>query len=198
MRLVELRNQMDVGYWLEVSTGATPVQGFMGAQKTVRQAELTDKQLDALRTTLLSHFEFTAVTQALSIPRAFISVAHPSAQYSAHVDWEQQSGVDVDLSFTVPLQLPVRGGELVFFTGEHLPQTIGAATVYPTHYVHEVLPVLAGTRIAIVGWVESKYKTSEARACAEALDRVTRATKRGSPEWLHACQAKALLARAVR
>ena len=60
------------------------------------------------------------------------------------------------LSFSVQLSDPTtyRGGDLVF-SGNHPPdaRAQGTMTVFPSIVLHEVTPVYAGVRTAIVGWI---------------------------------------------
>ena len=81
-----------------------------------------------------------------------------SAFYGKHIDCLYNSGVFRKLSFTILLNDPAtyQGGELNFHY-EHYPipapQKVGAMVAFPSHTLHEVLPVTEGTRYSLVGWV---------------------------------------------
>lgn len=94
-------------------------------------------------------------------------------QYGLHIDnalmRDQQGGtMRSDLAFTIFLSPAdsYDGGELVV-SGRHmedawkLPQ--GALLLYPANSLHRVNPITSGERLACVGWIQSRVRSSEKR-----------------------------------
>ena len=69
-------------------------------------------------------------------------------------------GMRTDLSMTIALNGPdaYKGGELVLetpFGDQKYKLAAGDAVLYPTHYMHQVMPVTGGRRLAVITWIES-------------------------------------------
>jgi PKHD-type hydroxylase len=100
--------------------------------------------------------------------------------YGRHSD-EAILGIDTphdsmrnDLALTLFLSEPESydGGELSVETpvGPHrFKLSPGSAVVYPSHYLHEVLPVTRGVRFAAITWVQSYVREAERRAVLHEL-----------------------------
>ncbi|MCH9688882.1 MAG: Fe2+-dependent dioxygenase [Deltaproteobacteria bacterium] len=80
--------------------------------------------------------------------------------YGPHEDSPIQSGIRADLSYSLFLGDPstYEGGELVLGEGKaavsiKLPSR--SLVCYPTGLMHQVLPVTAGQRLVLVGWMQS-------------------------------------------
>lgn len=86
----------------------------------------------------------------------------PGQSYGAHTDEPLSASGRADLSFTVLLQEPVAGGLLVV-DGERVHMGVGQIVVYPSTTVHEVTEVREGTRIALVGWIQSYVRSASQR-----------------------------------
>ncbi len=102
------------------------------------------------------------------IGRVLVSRYEPGMTYGAHYDDAFIGGIRTDLSFTVFLSDPdsYSGGELELYTpmgSQALKLPAGCAIVYPSNQLHAVLPVTSGTRLAVVGWVQSRVRSLEAR-----------------------------------
>ena len=68
-----------------------------------------------------------------------------------------------DMSMTIFLNDPKEydGGELVMNTDirpERYKLPPGHAVIYPTYFLHRVAPVTRGTRLAVVGWIQSMVR----------------------------------------
>ena len=110
----------------------------------------------------------------------------PGSGYGAHVD-AVMSGMPPlrqDVSMTVFLTPPeaYAGGGLCLhgLAGERqvvrLPA--GAAFVYPTGVIHEVIPVTEGERRAVVLWLQSYYRDPEIRQVVADLRRCVETARR--------------------
>ncbi|MEX1365453.1 MAG: Fe2+-dependent dioxygenase [Nannocystaceae bacterium] len=106
-------------------------------------------------------------------------------QYGLHEDSPIQSGIRADLSYTLFLSDPstYEGGELVLGEGQAaVPIKLPARSLvcYPSGTLHQVLPVTAGERLAMVGWVQSLVRDAAARRLLSELREATDAlTERG-------------------
>ena len=99
--------------------------------------------------------------------------------YGSHVDDSLMQGQRTDLSFTLGLT-PLsnyQGGELVLedTSGERVWKLgAGELLLYPSSYLHRVEPVVAGTRLAAVGWVRSFIRHPYQREMLFDLDTAMR------------------------
>lgn len=86
--------------------------------------------------------------------------------YGPHADAPLMGNPPIrsDLSLTLFLSDPsdYEGGELVI-EGVKYKGPKGSILVYPSYYVHEVLPVTKGTRIAAVAWIQSFIRDESMR-----------------------------------
>jgi PKHD-type hydroxylase len=113
-----------------------------------------------------------SVLNAAAIPKTFAKIMFNRYQdgeyYGFHVDNPMIAKVRTDLSFTLFLSEPgsYQGGELII-RGQSCDQAIklpkGSLALYPSSSLHAVNPVTEGTRLAAVGWVQSRVKQSEHR-----------------------------------
>ncbi|KFZ29976.1 nuclease PIN [Pseudidiomarina atlantica] len=88
--------------------------------------------------------------------------------YGTHMDDALMGQVRTDLSFTLSLTdtQAYDGGELVIedATGERSWRlAAGDMLLYPTQYLHRVEAVTKGSRIALVGWIESLLREPQQR-----------------------------------
>lgn len=89
-----------------------------------------------------------------------------SQKYARHMDACRQHGVQTDWSYTLMLQPPKEGGELEIITEGRKTKVeleAGDIVIYPSGKIHQVLPVIEGTRIAAIGWIESLITSEEKR-----------------------------------
>jgi PKHD-type hydroxylase len=129
------------------------------------------------------------VAASLSQNQVFASAARPKAMtplivsryrqgqtYGMHVDDALMAGVRTDLSFTLFLCDPesYEGGALVIAdTAEERAFKLqaGSLLLYPSTSLHRVESVTDGTRICIVGWVQSWIRDAAQREILFDLDR---------------------------
>lgn len=101
--------------------------------------------------------------------------------YGRHVDNalrfapDNAQRVRTDISCTVFLSDPQTydGGELVVHDthgDQHIKLPAGHAVIYPGTYVHQVLPVTRGERLACFFWVESMVRSQEQRRLLYDMD----------------------------
>lgn len=88
--------------------------------------------------------------------------------YGWHVDMSHMGKSRTDMSFTLFISDPedYEGGELEMTSlGMNLKikPKAGEIVVYPTGILHQVVEVTRGTRLAVVGWIESFIPNDEAR-----------------------------------
>ncbi|MEM7080000.1 MAG: Fe2+-dependent dioxygenase [Pseudomonadota bacterium] len=136
--------------------------------------------LKQVREDLSQHSVFRSFAVPAKLGRVMVSRYEPSMQYGSHFDDAFIDGVRTDLSFTVFLSDPdsYQGGELELTTpsgSQAIKLPAGCAIVYPSDHLHAVLPVTSGVRLAVVGWVRSRVKSSEQRQLLHDLDNATAA-----------------------
>lgn len=141
------------------------------------------------------------VEAALAASAAFQSLARPKAYaglrvsrylggqaYGSHVDDALMGGGRADLSFTLFLSDPgtYDGGELVVedaIEDRAVKLSAGELVLYPSDTLHRVGPVTRGTRLAVVGWVQSWLSDPRQRAiCADLDAAVAEALVEGGPQ----------------
>lgn len=93
-----------------------------------------------------------------------------------HVNEEITVGLRTDISFTLFLSDPAsyRGGALILedsLEARAVKLAAGSVFLYPSTTLHRVEPVIAGERLIIVRWVQSRMGDAEKRAILFDLDR---------------------------
>lgn len=134
-------------------------------------------------------FRFFAYPRRMTAPR--ISRYDVGMEYGSHLDnpimvRANDNPLRTDLSMTVFLSDPdsYRGGELSLetpFGPQSLKLPAGDAVVYSTTFRHRVVEVTAGTRLVVVGWIESMVSDERERQILFDLWRV-RQTLKESPD----------------
>ncbi|MEL6827967.1 MAG: Fe2+-dependent dioxygenase [Pseudomonadota bacterium] len=140
------------------------------------QADLTSRTGAQLRDLLAQAISSNPVLQAAAQPRRFskllISKTGEGGGYGMHVDNALmplgEEKMRTDLSFTLFLSDPgaYQGGELQI---EHSGQSMclkpvaGDLVLYPSTSLHRVNDVTSGTRLACVGWIESRVQRPDDR-----------------------------------
>lgn len=159
--------------------GAATAGRFAREVKANDQA-LPSPELDAIRAKVAAALQRHPVFASAARPRAMtpliLSRYRQGQTYGLHVDDALMQGLRTDLSFTLFLSEPdsYGGGELVVEdTAEarafKLPA--GGLILYPSTTLHRVAPVTRGTRLCLVGWVESWIRSAEQREILFDLDR---------------------------
>ena len=95
--------------------------------------------------------------------------------YGWHVDNPFSKNGRRDISFTLFLSNPAdyEGGELAFQLlqgSKEIRLPAGHIVLYPSTCLHCVQPVVSGTRMVCVGWIESYIQSSEDRSMLFNLD----------------------------
>ena len=124
--------------------------------------------LSQVRDDLAKHTVFKQFAVLAKWGRVMVSRYEPGMHYGTHFDDAFIDGVRTDLSFTLFLSQPDSyvGGELQLVTTsgtQAIKLPAGCAIVYPSDHLHAVLPVTEGVRLSVVGWVQSRIKSSEQR-----------------------------------
>jgi len=135
----------------------------------------SDAILEKVRTALMAHEVFRSVARPRKFVRLILSRYGPGMDYGAHVDDAVMAGARTDLSFTLPLSDPgdYDGGALVMedaVESRAFRPAAGDAVLYPTSATHRVAPVTRGTRLAVVGWVQSWVRDPARREALHDLD----------------------------
>lgn len=147
------------------------------------------------------------VFRAAALPKQFSRVMFsrylPGMHYGSHVDDPFIDNVRTDLSFTLFLSEPdsYEGGELVLSKpdgDEYIKPAKGSLYVYPSTTLHHVAEVTSGSRLAAVGWVQSRVRLEEHRALLFDLHQALIAlpdTPENQASRLHLLKAKSNLMR---
>ncbi len=101
-------------------------------------------------------------------------------EYGSHTDAPIMNGHRCDLSFTLFLEdhSNYDGGELAL-EQEHgllkVKPAIGSLFLYSTGLTHHVTPVTRGSRLACIGWIESRVRDEQKRSILRELNIAHRA-----------------------
>jgi PKHD-type hydroxylase len=109
---------------------------------------------------LVEHPVFALATRPKTILGPLFSRYGPGHAYGPHVDDALMGGVRTDVAFTLFLSPPeaCEGGDLIVDTAageEAFKLGAGSVVTYPATTLHRVAEVMAGERLAAVGWVRS-------------------------------------------
>jgi PKHD-type hydroxylase len=128
----------------------------------------TQAVLKMIENALLDHAVFQAAALPSKFAKMMINRYDPGMDYGPHVDEAYIAGTRTDLSFTLFLSDPesYEGGELIIQKDDgdeviKLPK--GALYLYPSNSIHRVTAVTSGSRLAAVGWVQSRVRLDEHR-----------------------------------
>lgn len=149
------------------------------------KAGTTQKVLKAkIRTALLKNALFQTAIRPKSIHSLLFSQYNQGMSYDTHVDnalMESAAGLNrSDISFTLFLNSPqhYEGGELVIEgvqSEQNYKLEAGSAIVYPSTTLHRVNPITKGTRLVVVGWVQSTIRDASDREILFDLETARRA-----------------------
>lgn len=163
----------------ELSEGKKTARGLAKSAKNNKQITEDDNPelIRLIREAILKNDIFCGLSYPNSVHTIMVNQYDQGDFYGLHSDAATQSGQRGDLSFTIFLSSPDEyvGGELVLRSavGEisiKLKQNQGV--LYPTSLLHEVTPVVEGSRKAIVGWVRSRVPDVTKRNLLIELDKV--------------------------
>ena len=140
--------------------------------------------LKQIREDLTRHSVFNSFALPARLGRLTISRYETGMQYGTHFDDAFIDGVRTDLSVTLFLSDPdtYSGGELELTTpsgSQAIKLPSGCAIVYPSDHLHAVLPVTDGVRLAAVGWVQSRIRSSSDRQLLFELHEATQQLEAG-------------------
>lgn len=159
--------------------------GRATAGRIAREIKANDQavasaDLDAIRAratdALMAHPVFTAAARPKAMTPLILSRYRDGQAYGIHVDDALMGGLRTDLSFTLFLSEPASydGGALV--VADALEERAfrpgaGSLILYPSTTLHRVEPVTRGTRLCLVGWVQSWIRDAGQREILFDLDR---------------------------
>lgn len=135
-----------------------------------------DAILDKVGAALRAHPVFASAARPRAMTPLILSRYRQGQTYGTHVDDALMGGLRTDISFTLFLSDPATytGGELVItdtLEERAIKLPAGSVVVYPSTTLHRVDPVTEGTRLAIVGWVQSQIRDAGRREVLFDLDR---------------------------
>lgn len=149
------------------------------ARDTPAYGEITEIMLAALR----RNEAFRCAVQPKQMHSMIVSRCSPGMHYGAHIDSAVMANGDqlwrADLSLTIFLsdRSEYEGGELGVESGSGELQfklKARAMLCYPTTWLHRVLPVTKGQRLAVVAWIHSLVRDPTAREILYDLDTTSR------------------------
>lgn len=136
--------------------------------------------LTTVQTALAASTLFAAVARPKALSRLILSRYRSGQTYGVHVDDAVMQGLRTDLSFTLFLSEPetYEGGALVIedmFEARAIKLNPGEVILYPSTTLHRVEPVTQGSRLAVVGWVQSLIRDPGQREILFDLDQAVEA-----------------------
>lgn len=147
------------------------------AVKNNVQAQDFDKinAIKLIRKNLQSNERFRQCTVPVRMSSLLLSKYQAGMEYGYHSDSPimELGRIRADVSFTLFLSDPAQydGGELEIKIGDQAAGDVqqsyklpaGSMLLYPAVFVHRVIPVTAGERIAVVGWIQSMVRDHHKR-----------------------------------
>lgn len=178
---------------LEFAEGSATARGPAKEVKSNLQARRSDPGYAAIADEVRNALADDARVRDLAFPkrisRPLVNRYEAGGAYGLHVDSALMGGVTdpirTDLSFTLFLTPPdeYEGGDLQV-QGESGMRTFreepGTVVIYPTHALHQVTAVTAGSRVSVVGWIESWVADPVYRALMTKLRQVQGAVDEGT------------------
>jgi PKHD-type hydroxylase len=153
--------------------GADTAQGAARAVKNNLQGRTDAPEVAGVLAKASAAVLENRVVTAAALPdrlaRIMVSRYKAGMGYGPHVDAPYVDGVRTDVSFTLFLSEPADydGGALVIDAAgsvDRIRLGAGSLVLYPATSVHRVEPVVAGERLAVVGWIKSRVRSAEKRA----------------------------------
>lgn len=140
--------------------------------KRNRQLSPQSRNHEAIQTLVSAALSGNAVFTAAAAPKqlrpVLVSRYETGMEYGDHVDNAMMGGLRSDLSFTLFLNEPddYDGGELVIEEpsgSRAIKLPAGSVVLYPSGYLHRVDAVTRGTRLVVVGWLQSLVRRTDQR-----------------------------------
>lgn len=177
--------------------------GWAAARRKSNEQLTSDSfNFDWLRRKIMRNRVFRGAAIPGKVHSMRVSRYKSGMAYGAHMDNAIMPGGKCDLSFTIFLSSPdeYSGGNLIATLGDKgVPFKLrsGMMLLYPANTLHEVSKVSNGTRLVIIGWVESLVTSPEKRQILWDLTRVTHLMKTSvdTKEFDLICRCKANLSR---
>jgi PKHD-type hydroxylase len=156
------------------ATAGLHAQGVKANDQALAGAEL-DAVSAKVEAALRAHPLFQSAARPKALTRLIVSRYNIGQTYGLHVDNALMQGLRTDLSFTLFLSDPdsYDGGALVIedhFEARAIKLSAGEVILYPATTLHRVEPVTRGTRLAVVGWVQSLIRDPAQREILFDLD----------------------------
>lgn len=134
-----------------------------------------DAILTQVEAALAANPLFRSAARPRALTRLILSRYRVGQTYGLHVDDALMQGLRTDLSFTLFLSDPASydGGALVIedtFEARAIKLAAGDLILYPATTLHRVEPVTRGSRLAVVGWVQSLIRDGAQREVLFDLD----------------------------
>lgn len=136
--------------------------------KNNQQIRAPHPLIELLQKRLEQHELIKVVARPQNFVNVMLNRYDEGQAYGTHMDDALMGGTRTDLSFTLGLT-PLdqyEGGELVIedSSGERAWRLgEGDVVLYPTQFLHRVNAVTSGSRIALVGWIESLLREPQQR-----------------------------------
>jgi PKHD-type hydroxylase len=151
--------------------GKNSAHGHAKEIKNNRQAFPKGKEFEPILKILTEKF-FKGPLKNIAVAKNLVGVRANSytvgETYGWHVDFAHMAQKRTDMSFTIAIsdKSEYEGGELEMEdVGRKASVKLeaGQMVLYPTGILHRVKPVTSGTRLCIVGWIESLIPSEERR-----------------------------------
>lgn len=177
--ILEIRRVLEKHQFVSgTATGKASLKNNLQANP---QAPEVQRALQGVLNALMRSEEFTAFAIPHNVQLMF-NRYDPGMTYKDHIDAalmgpSQRQALRSDLSVTVHLTDPktFAGGDFVIQTpyGEQrLRGGQGSAIVYPSSMLHRVEPIIGGSRVSCVGWIQSFVRDLEERRIVWELERL--------------------------
>ena len=153
--------------------------------KNNQQLKYNEPKVQELKEIIIKALSRNALFQTAVRPKIVHSILFSrydmGMSYGRHIDnaLMQDSFLRSDISFTLFLNSPstYEGGELVIEEADDekaYKLEAGAMIVYPSTTLHRVDPVTSGTRLVVVGWIQSLVRDASEREILFDLDTARR------------------------
>lgn len=164
--------------------GKLTAYGSAKAVKNNLQAEQSEGETEELDGIVMNALWRNETFQAFAIPKRVVAPLFarydPGMSYGAHIDaavmGTDEESVRSDLAITVFLSDPAtyEGGALVLqlpWGEKHLRLLPGEAVIYSADTLHRVDPVVSGSRLVAVSWIQSVVRDPQLRTILFDLSR---------------------------
>jgi len=172
---------------LEFVDGGKTANGAAKKIKSNLQADYRTSEEKRTISKIAQAIQGHALVQSYFFPKKLtvpmVSKYMPGMSYGKHVDRSHIGSVRTDYSFTYCLSSSedYEGGELVVHSSDDQQQKIklqaNSIVIYDTNSVHEVLPVIKGERLCLVGWIECLIPFYEMRECVRQVTKIKNGLK---------------------